>query len=110
MFAPEPAKPIFVVPSNGGAARPITAINQDLHTTHRWPLWLANGNRFLYLASTHGNPAANEHNGLYLASLDGKNERMLMPAESNAVVASGYLLYVQSNILMAVPSMSEPAN
>ena len=103
LFVPEPTKPVFVVGASGGAARAVTTINHELHTTHRWPVWLADGNRFLYLASSHGNPAANEHNGIYLAWLDGKKERMLMPADSNAVVAPGYLLCVQSNILMAVP-------
>ena len=86
-----------------GGARAVTTINHELHTTHRWPVWLADGKRFLYLASSHGNPAANEHNGIYLAQLDGKKERMLMPADSNAVAAPGYLLYVQNNILMAMP-------
>jgi Tol biopolymer transport system component len=103
LFVPEPTKAVFVVGASGGAARAVTTIDHELHTTHRWPVWLADGKRFLYLASSHGNPAANEHNGIYLAWLDGKKERMLMPADSNAVVAPGYLLCVQSNILMAVP-------
>jgi eukaryotic-like serine/threonine-protein kinase len=103
LFVPEPTKPVFVVAASGGTARAVTSINHELHTTHCWPVWLGDGNRFLYLASSHGNPAANEHNGIYLAWLDGKKERMLMPAESNAVVSLGYLLCVQSNILMAVP-------
>jgi Tol biopolymer transport system component len=103
LFAPEPNQPIFVVPASGGAPRPVTTINKELHTTHRWPVWLADGNHFLYLASSHGNPSASEHNGIYLASLDGHKERMLMPAASNAAVASGYLLSVQDEILMAVP-------
>jgi Tol biopolymer transport system component len=103
LFAPEPTSPILMVSASGGTPKPVTAINRELHTTHRWPTWLTDGNRFLYLASSHGNPAANEHNGVYLASLDGKKERMLMPSDSNAVVASGYLLYVQNDILMAVP-------
>jgi Tol biopolymer transport system component len=103
LFAPEPNQPIFVVPASGGAVRPVTTINHELHTTHRWPVWLVDGNHFLYLASSHGNPTASDHNGIYLASLDGQKERMLMPADGNVVVASGYLLCVQNNILMAVP-------
>jgi len=103
LFAPAPNSPIFAVASTGGATKPVTTLNHELHTTHRWPLWLADGDRFLYLATSHGNPAANEHNGIYLASLDGQKERMLMPADSNVAVLPGYLLYVQSNILMAVP-------
>jgi eukaryotic-like serine/threonine-protein kinase len=102
LFAPAPNGPIFSVASTGGATTQVTTLNRELHTTHRWPLWL-DGNRFLYLASSHGNPGANEHNGIYLASINGEKDRMLMPADSNVAVVPGYLLYVQSNILMAVP-------
>ena len=103
LFAPTPTGNILVVSATGGAAKAVTTLNSEMHTTHRWPVWLADGNRFLYLASSHGIPAANEHNGIYIASLDGAKDRMLMPADSNAVLAPGYLLYVQSDILMAVP-------
>ena len=103
LFAPTPTGNILVVSATGGAAKAVTTLNSEMHTTHRWPVWLADGNRFLYLASSHGIPAANEHNGIYIASLDGAKDRMLMPADSNAVLAPGYLLFVQSDILMAVP-------
>ena len=103
LFAPEPSSTIFAVPASGGASRPVTVINREVHSTHRWPAWLADGKRFLYFASSHGNAGANEHNGIYIASLDGRPAHMLMPTDSNAVLAPGYLLYVQSNVLMAVP-------
>jgi len=108
LFAPEPTDSIFIVPATGGTARPITNLNREMHTTHRWPVWLADGKHFLYLATTHGNPTANQSNGIYLGSLDGQKEdgqkeRMVLPTDSNAAVAPGYLLYVQSGTLMAVP-------
>jgi len=103
LFAPTPTSNILVVSATGGAAKPVTTVNRAVHTTHRWPEWLPDGKRFLYLASSHSNAAANERNGVYLASLDGQKERMLIPSDSNAVVAPGYLLYVQSDILMAAP-------
>jgi serine/threonine-protein kinase len=101
LFAPEPSTTIFVVPASGGTARPVTTINRAIHSTHRWPVWLAHGKRFLYLASNHGNPAPSAHNGIYVASLDGKENRMLMPADSSVAVAPGYLLYSQNETLMA---------
>jgi len=104
LFAPEPSTTIFAISANGGGSpRPVTAIDRAIHSTHRWPVWLADGKRFLYFASSHGNAGANEHNGIYLASLDGTPAHMLIPTDSNAVIAPGYLLYVQSDILMAVP-------
>jgi eukaryotic-like serine/threonine-protein kinase len=101
LFAPSPTSPIQAVSSAGGAAKTVTAINPAMHTTHRWPLWLPDGKRFLYLATAHGNAAASEHNGIYISSLDGKENRMLLPCESNAALAPGYLLFLQGGTLMA---------
>jgi serine/threonine protein kinase/Tol biopolymer transport system component len=103
LFAPAPTGPLFLVPANGGTARAVTKIDPAFHTTHRWPVWLVDGHHFIYLASSHGNAGANSHNGIYVASLDGQNGHILMPSDSNAVVAPGYLLYVQDAVLMAVP-------
>ena len=107
LFAPTPTTNIFVVPATGGTAKPVTTLNTEMHTTHRWPVWLPDGHAFLYLATSHGDPEANADNGIYLGSIDGKldnkKDRMLMPSDSNAMVVPGYLFYVQSGILMAVP-------
>ena len=81
----------------------MTKVKAGVHTTHRWPVWLPDGKSFLYLATNHENPSANEHNGIYVATLDGSENRMLMSAESNPVVVPGYLLYVQIGVLMAQP-------
>ncbi|HEV2113224.1 MAG TPA: hypothetical protein VGR50_03685, partial [Terriglobales bacterium] len=93
LFTPFTQTGIYSVPAAGA----------KLHTTHRWPIWLGDGRRFLYLATNHGNPAASDHNGIYVASLDGKENRMLMPADSSVAVAPGYLLYTQNDTLMAQP-------
>ncbi len=103
LFTPFTQTGIYSVPAAGGAIRQITTIDTSVHTTHRWPVWLADGKRFLYLATNHGNPAASGHNGIYVASVDGKENRMLMPADSNVEVAPGYLLYSQNETLMAQP-------
>src|SRR5262249_3375175 len=72
---------------------------------HRWPMFLPDGKRFLYLAAT--GPA----NGIYLASLDDpKRARRLEPDEANPQYlapapgsAVGHLLFVREGTLMAQP-------
>jgi Tol biopolymer transport system component len=72
-----------------------------VHTTNRWPFWLPGGKRFLYLATSHGSKDASDTNGIYVSSTDGRENRMLLPASSSAVYASGYLLYSEQGALMA---------
>jgi serine/threonine protein kinase len=86
LFAPDTTAPIFrVLPRPSSTPVAVTRIDIAYHTTHRWPYFLPDGNHFLYLASNHANPGPNERNGIYWASMDGKENRFLIPADSNAV-------------------------
>jgi len=101
VFAPATQSALFVVPATGGTSRQVTKMEVGVHTTHRWPMWLPGGKKFLYLATSHEHEAASERNGIYVATLDGKENRFLIPADANVVVAPGYLLFVQNGNLMA---------
>src|ERR1035438_9857550 len=48
------------------------------------------------------------NNALYYASLDGRENRPLFHSQSNAIYASGYLLFARGDQLMAQPF--DPAN
>src|SRR5215472_2104412 len=85
----------------GSAPVAVTRLDPTYHTTHRWPRFLPDGKHFLYLASSHINPGPTD--GIYWASLDGKENRFLTAADSDAVYASGYLLFAQNGSLMAQP-------
>jgi len=62
------------------------------------PDFLPDGNHFLYFA--HGTRSAD--NGIYLSALDSKERKLLLRNDSNAIyAASGYLLFVRDNTLMA---------
>ncbi len=102
LYTPMPQAGLFEVPASGGVPKQMTKI-ASMHTTNRWPFWLPGGKRFLYLATSHATPEASETNGIYIASADGRENRMLMPSNSNAVFASGYLLYPEQGALMARP-------
>jgi Tol biopolymer transport system component len=67
-------------------------------TGHRWPQFLPDGRRFLFL-STQG--LAGTH-GLYLGSLDGPEPTRVLTGESAALYAPpGYLLRVIDGVLVA---------
>ncbi len=109
LFSPAVREVLYQVPATGGSPSAITHLDPKLHTTHRWPFFLPDGQHFLYLATNHSFPQA-EQNGIYLASLDGKVNRLLVSSLAGAAYAQGNLLYVKESTLYAQPlDLSKPA-
>jgi eukaryotic-like serine/threonine-protein kinase len=102
VFAPDYQGGLMRVSAAGGATSPATHIDSKAHSTHRWPFFLPDGRHFLYLATNHagGDPAAN---GIYEASIDGGDQRLLLPSDSNGLYANGHLIYHAQTALMAQP-------
>jgi eukaryotic-like serine/threonine-protein kinase len=102
LFAPNTQEPIYSVEAVGGAPTQITKLNEEKReSTHRLPYFLPDGNHFLYVAGSHKNPVKGEANAIYVASLDGKLNKLLVHAGSNAAYANGLLLFVREKVLMA---------
>jgi eukaryotic-like serine/threonine-protein kinase len=100
LFTPSPRDVIYRVRASGGAPQPVTKLDTNLHTTHRWPFFLPDGQHFLYLASNHASPQA-EQNGIYLGSLDGTVNRFLVASLAGAAYEQGNLLYMRESTLFA---------
>ncbi len=102
VFSPGFRVGLFRVPASGGEPTPVTRLDEATHSSHRWPQPLPDGSHFLYLAISHDATKA-ENDALYWASLDGRENRMLMRSLANAVYASGRLLYLRDTNLVAQP-------
>ncbi|MBZ5528968.1 MAG: serine/threonine-protein kinase [Acidobacteriia bacterium] len=100
VFEPTINSGIFEVPDNGGTPREVIKPDNMKYTTYRWPWFLPDGKRFLYLAASH-NATESADTAVYLASLDGKENRRVVQTLSGAIVVSGYLLFMRQNVLMA---------
>jgi eukaryotic-like serine/threonine-protein kinase len=100
VFAPGFQSPLVQVPASGGVPKPVTVMDTSKHDSHRWPYFLPDGKHFLYLALSHNRPR-DPNDGIYFASLDGKENRLLMPAYTNATYAAGRLLFMHDSELMA---------
>lgn len=100
LFTPSTQSPIMRVSATGGTPVPVTKIDLAQHTSHRWPFFLPDGKHFLYLAINH-DPARAANDTLYYASLDGRENRPLLPSQSNAVYGSGFVLFARGDRLMA---------
>ena len=99
VFSNSPLTPLYRVRASGGEAQPITKLGTQ-HTSHRWPSFLDDGKHFIYLATNHQDPTGSA-NGVYLASLDGGEPRLVMRGVSNAVHADGWLLFERESMLYA---------
>src|SRR5262245_6942781 len=86
---------LYRVSDRGGEPVALTTPNPALNeTSHHLPQFLPDGRHFLYLAQ--------QPNTVYVGSLDTKETKRLLSADSAAIYAPpGYLLYVQQGTLMA---------
>ncbi len=83
------------VASTGGA--PELAV-RTASGISRFPLFLPDQRHFLYVV-TRVTP---EVNGIYFRSLDGKENRRILPDESSVAFAAGHLLFIRQDTLMAL--------
>jgi len=95
VFSPGTGAAIQRVSAAGGVPTDVTRGKSSLAA---FPVFLPDGRRFLYDSA---GPV--EQRGVYLSSLDGKQDRRILADRSTVVFAAGHLLFVRENTLMAQP-------
>ncbi|HVT44708.1 MAG TPA: protein kinase [Thermoanaerobaculia bacterium] len=100
VFCPKFDAPLFKVGASGGAAEQLTRLDFAAgDSSHRFPQFLADGKRFLYIVRKRSDAG----NVTRLGSLDGGDGEIVMKAESHTISAGGHLLFVRNRTLMAQP-------
>ena len=103
VFAPTGTSSLFRVPASGGKPEPVTKLDATRHEiAHRYPWFLPDGKRFLYLATDLGTHAKGDST-IRVGSTDGKLDKAVVQALCDASYAGGNLLYVRDANLMAQP-------
>lgn len=101
VFAPSPADGLHRIPAGGGSATRVTIVDAERGESHRFPVFLPDGRRFLYLAVM---TIPEEERRVCIASVDGREGPacIISNVDSNAMLApSGHLLYVRGSTLLA---------
>ncbi len=99
--------PLYRVSASGGVPSAATRLGESpREVNHRFPTFLPDGRHFLYLAM-RGPGAERLGAGVYVASLDNQERKLLLPDHSNVVYGSGYLLFRRDRSLMAQPFDTE---
>ena len=102
VYTPSTLEPIFRVSASGGTPTALTKLDSGQHSSHRWPAFLPDGKRFLYLATNHQDPSGSS-NAVFVASTAGGPSRMVMRSVSNAVYHDGHLFFARDRSLFAQP-------
>jgi Tol biopolymer transport system component/predicted Ser/Thr protein kinase len=100
IFAPNTRGPIYQISETGGEAKPVTVLDPTRReTSHSLPAFLPDGRHFAYFVFS----TQTENRGIYLGSLDSKETKRLIIADSAGTYAPGHLLFARGESLMAQP-------
>jgi Tol biopolymer transport system component len=90
---------LYRVPSTGGTPTPVTTLDKSRNELiHLWPQFLPDGRHFLFLTRV---PQEGK-NAIFVGSLDSKETKLLLNADSSVAYAPpGYLLFQREQTLMA---------
>ena len=104
LYSPDPGGPIWRVNADGSHSAPLTNNILGKADSNRWPLFLPDGEHFLYLDGYFGTSTANAESAIYMSSLDAKEKTFVVHARSNVGYAPGYLFYADEQAaLRALP-------
>jgi serine/threonine protein kinase/Tol biopolymer transport system component len=92
LFTPDFASgELYQIPALGGSPKPALNLDKSRFQGYGWPNFLPDGRHFTY--SAYGSEAAQ---GTYFASLDGRENKLVMHSTGNLWFSSGFLFYPQS--------------
>ncbi len=101
VFTPNSNQALLRVPAAGGT--PEAASKLDMvqgENSHRWPFFLPDGKHFLFWSRTS---RAGQSPVLYIGELGNLQAKLLTKSETMATYASGHLLFLRGQTLMAQP-------
>lgn len=101
VFAPASDAGLSRVAAAGGTPARITSLDSSRQeVNHRWPWFLPDGNRFLYVDQT-SNAGQAENDAIYASSLDFSVHKLVLHAASNMAFVSGRLLFIRQENVVA---------
>ena len=106
IYAPEPGGPLWRVNSDGTNPAPLTdKLFVDKENSHRWPVFLPDGDHFLLWAGNFANKIEDRASGIYLSSLAATEKQLLVASRSNPEYSNGHLYYTGDKEQLLVVSL-----
>ena len=96
VFSPQASGWLWKVNTDGSNLTPLTEkiFDGTKIVSHRWPVFLLDGEHLLFTAVTFTNNPDDQYRGIYLGSLAGDAKLVAPLGRSNSGYANGYLFYL----------------
>ena len=93
IFTPDYRSTLVQVSSKGGEPQPVAVNGEEGYIDrHRYPFFLPDGRHFLFYRETKG---------VWVGSIDSPEVKQILPDNSGAVYAEGYLIFIRNESLVA---------
>jgi eukaryotic-like serine/threonine-protein kinase len=94
IYSPDAQSSVQRVNADGtGMAAVTNGIRTAADQSHRWPLFLPDGNHFLFWAGDFSNVKDDRSSGIYLSSLEGKERKLVVLCHSSFAYDAHSLFY-----------------
>ena len=94
LYTPDPQGGMWRVNPDGSGNAPLNpSLFEKNEQSHRWPVFLPDGNHFLFWAGNFMNVSNDRITGIYESSLDAKQKTLVVPSHSNVAFAGRELFY-----------------
>lgn len=107
LYTPDPGGPIWRINADGSGATPLTDDRGSMGKgvdSDRWPLFLPDGEHFLFLAAYFTSAEKSMASTIFLGSLQGKGFKPILHSRSNPGYVPGYIFYADDQeALRALP-------
>lgn len=99
VYTPEAEGGMWRVNADGTGAAPLSpSLYGKREQSHRWPVFLPDGDHFLFWVGNFVNEPDDRIGGIYESSLDAKEKKLIVLTHSNAGVAQGHIFYLDSKL------------
>ena len=103
IYTPDVQNPLWRINADGTGMAPVTDIRTG-DQTHRWPLFLPDGDHFLFWDGNFGNLKDDRVSGIYVSSLDGKERKLVALCQSSFGYDAHNLFYADAQRqLVSIP-------
>jgi eukaryotic-like serine/threonine-protein kinase len=107
LYSPDPGGAIWRVNPDGTNAAPLTdKLFEKGADSQRWPLFLPDGDHFLYLSASFNSGSDSHESSIYLASLDAKQKKLVVNAHSNPGYGDGQLFWVDDKKVLRAAALN----
>ncbi len=97
IYSPDASGALWRVDADGSNARPLTdKIFQSGEDSHRWPVFLPDGNHFLFWSGNFDEGQKDPNSGIYLSDLEAREKHKIVACRSTAGYSHENLFYVDN--------------